>query len=315
MAEADTVMPPPAPEASFDPVTAMAQARDQLLTEARETWDSIQAMAAGPERARMEAAFSRTSTELMAATQADPFFRDHATVAEAGDDLFANLNLSALQHVRTQLAIDDPRAVQIEGLLEELRDALTARISEDPELTAQMGTTAEEVAEYMLQGEHSAAQAEKWHGRSERLDEETSARLAAVLKDGHRTVDDAAVPRDLTEQVALDQLLTVDRHQQLADVPGVEALVDRMIEELPAEDLEVVRGGDSRPLQAEIRDPAVRAAVAAELKTEADLEAGHAPSERETVEAYQIMARARQAELTAEHGTNHAAEIEDGHTL
>ncbi|MCA0851526.1 relaxase/mobilization nuclease domain-containing protein [Salipiger thiooxidans] len=319
MVEPDTLMPSEThattQDGSFDPVATMVQARDKMLAEARETWESIQAMEASPERVRMEAEFSRTSAELLAATQADPFFRDHATIAEPGADLFANLTLSSLQHVREGLEADDPRVGKIDRTLDDLRGALISAFSKDPEVAAQMGTTPEELAEYLLQGEHSIAQAETWRGRAESLDEESAARLTVVLEKGHRIVDGVAVPRDLTEQLALDQLLTVDKHHQLADVPAIEALVDRMAGELSNGDLAKVFAGDSTPLQDEIRDPAVRAAVAAELKNEADVVAGHGPREGDTVEAYQAMARARQAELAAERVSEQGAEIEDGHEL
>ncbi len=133
--------------------------------------------------------------------------------------------------------------------------------------------------------------------------------------EGHRIIDGVAVPRDLVEQLALNQLLTVDKHHQLADVPAIESLVDRMAETLSDAELAQVLEGDSTPLQDEIRDPAVRAAVAAELKNEADLVVGQGARERETVEAYQAMARERQAELAAEHAAERGLDIEDGHEL
>ncbi|NDW01306.1 relaxase/mobilization nuclease domain-containing protein [Salipiger sp. PrR002] len=317
--EADTLMPPQTHAAtqdgSFDPVAAMTQAREQLLAEARETWESIQAMEAGPERVRMEAEFSRTSTELMAATQADPFFQDHAMVAETRDDVFAHLTAASLQHVRGGLEADDPRVGQIDSTLDDLREALTAAFAQDADLMAQLGTTPEELAEYAAQGDHSLAQAALWQGRAESLDEGASARLAAVFEEGHRIIDGVAVPRDLVEQLALDQLLTVDKHHQLADVPAIESLVDRMADTLSDAELAQILEGDSTPLQEEIRDPAVRAAVAAELKNEADLVVGQGDRERETVEAYQAMARERQAELAAEHAAERGLDIEDGHEL
>ena len=59
----------------------------------------------------------------------------------------------------------------------------------------------------------------------------------------------------------------------------------------------------------------VRAAIAAELKIEADLVVGQGARRREAVEAYQTMARTHQAELAAEHSTEHGADLEDGHEL
>ncbi|MCA0942753.1 relaxase/mobilization nuclease domain-containing protein [Salipiger pacificus] len=319
MPPADTLTPLRTPEQAselrVDPVAAMAQARDQMLAEARETWDSIQAMEAGPERVRMEVEFSRTSAELMAATQADPFFRNHAVIAAPGDDPFAHLTPSSLQHVRAELEPDDPRVGQINSALDDMRDALTVAFSDQTELLAQMGTTSEELAEYVLQGAHSVAQAETWRCRAEGLDKEAFARLTEVLEEGHRIIDGVAVRRDLAEQLALHQLLTVDKHHQLAQVPAIESLVDQMAEALSDAGLGQVLEGDSTALQGEIRDPAVRAAVAAELKNEADLMVGQGARERETVEAYQAMARERQAELASEHAAEQGADIEDGHEL
>ena len=180
---------------------------------------------------------------------------------------------------------------------------------------AQLGTTPEELAEYAAQGDHSRAQAALWRGRAESLEAEASARLTVALEEGHRIIDGVAVPRDLVEQLALDQLLTVDKYHQLADVPAIESLVDRMAEALSDAELAQVLEGDSTPLQGEIRDPAVRAAVAAELKNEADLVVGQGDREHETVEAYQAMARVRQAELAAEHAAARGLNIEDGHEL
>ncbi len=179
----------------------------------------------------------------------------------------------------------------------------------------QMATTSEELAEYLLQGGHSIAQAETWCGRVESLDEEASARLTVALEEGHRIIDDVAVPRDLVEQLVLDQLLTVDKHHRLADVPAIESLVDRMADTLSDAELAQILEGDSTPLQDEIRDPAVRAAVAAELKNEADLVVGQGARERETVEAYQAMAQVRQAELAAEHAAERGLDLEGGHEL
>lgn len=315
MSEADTLTPPPLENGSLDAIAAMAVARDQMLSEARQTWDSIQSMDAGPERVRMQAEFSRTSAELIEATQADPFFQDHATIAHAGDDLFAHLTPTSLQHVREGLELDDPSVRQIDSALDDMRDALTIVFSSETDLMAQMSTTAEELAEYLLQGEHSVAQAEAWRGRAEALDEDASARLTDMLEEGHRIIEGVTVPRDLAEELALDQLLTVDKHHPLADLPAIEALVNRMTGELSNEALGQVLEGDSTPLQDEIRDPAVRAAIAAELKIEADLVVGQGARRREAVEAYQAMARTHQAELAAEHSTEHGADLEDGHEL
>ena len=76
---------------------------------------------------------------------------------------------------------------------------------------------------------------------------------------------------ELTEAVAREQMLSADRHLRLSEVPALEAIVDRMQESLRPEDLERVRSGDLGPLAEQVRDPALRAAVAHELKNEGDL--------------------------------------------
>ena len=75
----------------------------------------------------------------------------------------------------------------------------------------------------------------------------------------------------LTEALAKDQLLTADRHLRLSEVPALEAIVDRMHATLKPEDLDRVRSGDLAPLNEQVRDPALRAAVAHELNNESDL--------------------------------------------
>ncbi len=73
---------------------------------------------------------------------------------------------------------------------------------------------------------------------------------------------------ELTEAVAREQMLSADRHLRLSEVPALEAIVDRMQESLRPEDLDRVRSGDLAPLAEQVRDPALRAAVAYELRNE-----------------------------------------------
>jgi len=58
---------------------------------------------------------------------------------------------------------------------------------------------------------------------------------------------------------------------RLSEVPALEAIVDRLHDTLKPEDLDRVRSGDLAPLNEQVRDPALRAAVAHELKNEGDL--------------------------------------------
>lgn len=310
--EAEMVMKPGAD----DPVARLVAAREDLLGEAREAWDNIQAVEAGPERVQLEAEFSKASAESLEISPDETFFRDHSVMADAGSDLFANLTLASMNHVREGLGEDDPHAVQIDGFLEEVRGRLESAFTVHEDRLAVAHTTPEELVEYALQGEHSVAQVAVWNERG-------AGGLAAEAGEAQRMVADVGVPRNLQEAVALDQLLSVDRGHLLSDVPAIEALVDRMEQELDRDEVARVLTGDDTPLQTGIGDPAVRAAVAAEMRNEADIGAGvpdGSPAgggEGETVEAYQEMARAQVAELErgADRTRDAGADLDDDHSL
>lgn len=99
-----------------------------------------------------------------------------------------------------------------------------------------------------------------WMETERALGQEVRAELAAFT-----------LAPELTEAVAREQMLSADRHLRLSEVPALEAIVDRMQESLRPEALERVRSGDLGPLAEQVRDPALRAAVAHELKNEGDL--------------------------------------------
>lgn len=112
--------------------------------------------------------------------------------------------------------------------------------------------------------------------------------------DASRIIDDYDVPRDLQETLARDQLIHGEQYQRLADVPAIEAIVERMSQDLSPEDLQSVRDGDASALREEIKDPSIRAAVASELRNEADL-SEDAARQSEPVEQFQSMARQHDA--------------------
>lgn len=122
----------------------------------------------------------------------------------------------------------------------------------------------------------------------ERTAENRAAMTLDLKDDAARIIDDYEIPRDVQEMVARDQLLQAERYHRLADVPAIEAIVDRLNETLSQDDLERVRAGDATALLEEVKDPAIRAAVASELRNEAELgDQRHS----ESVEQYQQMAR------------------------
>lgn len=83
-------------------------------------------------------------------------------------------------------------------------------------------------------------------------------------------IDDYELPRDIEETIAKDQLMQADRYYRLADVPAIKRIANRLEDSLSESDLERVREGDATALLEEVKDPAIRAAVASELRNEPD---------------------------------------------
>jgi hypothetical protein len=111
---------------------------------------------------------------------------------------------------------------------------------------------------------------------------------------------------ELTEAVARDQLLSADRHMKLSEVPALEAIVDRLHDTLKPEDLDRVRSGDLAPLNEQVRDPALRAAVAHELKNEGDLgQSGEVGPWADLARAQQRAAELGQRDRAVERDTGH----------
>lgn len=308
--EAETLIEPGAD----DPVARLVAARADLLGEAQAAWENIRAMAPGAERATLEAEFSKASADSLEIGGGDRFFRDHATTADAGSDLFANLTLASVAHVRAGLDDHDPRLAQIDRFLEDLRGRLEAAFTLHADRLDEAGTTPEELAAYTLQGEHSVAQVAAWHARG-------AGALSVEADEARQIVAGLGVPRDLQEAVALDQLLSVDPDHRLSDVPALAALAERMVQVLDRDKLANVLTGDDAPLRTEIGDGAVRAAVAAGMRNEAnpaaDLSDGAPAAGGETVAAYQAMARAKMAELErgAERVRATDAGLDDDHEI
>ena len=92
-----------------------------------------------------------------------------------------------------------------------------------------------------------------------------------LSQEADNIIDDYELPRDVNEMIARDQLMEADRYSRLADVPAIERIVDELNDTLSEEDLQRVRAGDATALLEEVKDPAIRAAVASELRNEADL--------------------------------------------
>ncbi|QEW23997.1 type IV secretion system T-DNA border endonuclease VirD2 (plasmid) [Marinibacterium anthonyi] len=272
------------PDGERDVAERLLSAREDLLSEARAAWDNIQAMVPGAERAQLEEAFSRASLDSLAVCRDEPFFRDHATLAEV--DPFADLTLASMSHLRNALGDGDPRAVQIDRIFEDLRARLEDALTGHEDRLGAAGTTRDELAEYLLQGEHSVALVEAWEARgfADLAEEAALARSMAA---------EVEIPRDLQEAVARDQLMSVEYDHSLADLPALQRITDRMTEELSAEAQTSILSGDDTPLRLDIPDPAVRAAVASVMRGEA---------ESETVEAYQEISRAQEAQVERSRG-------------
>ncbi|MGR3436173.1 MAG: hypothetical protein ACU0CO_14985, partial [Shimia sp.] len=107
-----------------------------------------------------------------------------------------------------------------------------------------------------------------------------------------------ALPRELEEDLAKDQLSRADAGRRLSEIPAVEALVRRVGRDLDPEDREAALGGDTSALSKQVTDPTLRAVVASELRhgaaTGVEPERARAS---DAVDDYQSLAR--QADLRA----------------
>ncbi len=309
---------------TIDPSARLIETQQQLVTDAKQAWEDIQQMEAGPERVELERQFTESVRET---DIADPFFDFHSDTVAPVFDLYHLGVVEELNNFRDRASADTSALQLANEALDEIRSKLgTAFEGIETELEAER-TSAAEMAERFMLKERTKAQLTAWgeagfnaeigngipdeaKGLLEELKEEIRAsaekngrevdwtkeqeKAESYIREGYiqnkaefgerydetcslakkqavNIVDDYELPRDLSEALARDQLMEAEKYTRLADVPAIERIVDRVAESLSEQDLEAVRAGDSTALLEEVKDPAIRAAVASELKNEANI--------------------------------------------
>lgn len=286
MTSTDVDVPP------VDPGSRLAEAQGKLVETARQAWTDIQEMEPGAEKTQLEVEFGEQAQALRDASILEPFFDQHTKAVASEEDPYALDGVKALYMARVGVSEGSAAEAKIDEILDDMREKLQEAFSPQEERLERVETTPEEMSERFMIENRTVAQVASWR------DQENSAVGALYLeaerdlsKDAARIIEGYEVPRDLDELIARDQLTQAEQDKRLADLPAIEAIVDRVSAELSEDDLEKVRAGDATSLREEISDPAVRAAVASELKHEADLTEESTERHSEPVDQFQMLVR------------------------
>ena len=270
-------MPDATLHAEGDAAARIEGARAEMIASATEAWEAIRAMEPSAERVELERSFADQARASLKLAPDNLLLAEHARAAERRDDPYHNPTLASLarldQGMTEGISLDAGLRATLAHARDEIGERLTALFSIRKDELRTAGTSVEEMVARFSLSERSEGQRASWIAEqpntmqkvfwmeAERaLGQEVRAELATFT-----------LAPELTEAVAREQMLSADRHLRLSEVPALEAIVDRMQESLRPEDLERVRSGDLGPLAEQVRDPALRAAVAHELKNEGDL--------------------------------------------
>lgn len=300
------LMPDPTLHEEGDAATRIETARAEMIAAAEEAWGAIRAMEPSAERVELERSFAEQARVSLNLAPDNPLLAAHARVAAHEEDPYFHPTLASLARLESAppegLTLDESIRAALSHVRDEIGERLTALFTIREDELRIAGTSVEEMVARFTVAERSEAQVASWTSdqpntmqkvfwiEMERaIGQEVRTELAAL-----------EFAPDLTEAVAREQLLSADRHLRLSEVPALEAIVDRMHETLPGEDLERVMSGDLTPLAERVRDPALRAAVAHELRNEGDLSADHSVGQwadlaRSHVRAAELGLREREA--------------------
>jgi hypothetical protein len=270
------LMPDHSLHAEGDPAARIEAARVEMIASAAGAWEAIRAMEPSSERVDLERSFAEQARASLRLAPESVLLAEHAREADRTADPYHNLTLASLarldQGLTEGVSLDEGLRVTLAHVREEAGARLTALFAFREDDLRSAGTSIEEMVARFSAPERSVGQLAGWLSQ-----EDTAARVLwrETERDLARGVDsslkDLSLSPGLVEAMARDQLLTADRHLKLSEVPALEAIVDRLHDTLKPEDLTRVRSGDLVPLSEQVRDPALRAAVAHELKNEGDL--------------------------------------------
>jgi hypothetical protein len=228
------------------------------------------------ERVDLERSFAEQARTSLPLAPENILLAEHARAASHDDDPYFHptlATLARLEHGSAEgLSLDVGLRATLAHVREEIGERLSAIFTLREDNLTSAGTSVAEMVARFSGVERSEGQLASWTSQDDPSAKvlwlEAERDLARAVSTALETVE---FPPDLTEAMARDQLLTADRHLKLSEVPALEAIVDRVHDLLSREDLDRVLHGDLAPLAEQVRDPALRAAVAHELKNEADL--------------------------------------------
>jgi hypothetical protein len=278
-------MPDATLHAEGDAAARIEVARAEMIASATEAWEAIRAMEPSAERVDLERSFADQARASLKLAPDNLLLAEHARAAERSVDPYHNPTLASLarldQGMTDGISLDEGLRATLAHVRGEIGERLTALFSIREDELRIAGTSVEEMVARFSLAERSEGQRASWIAEQPNTMQkvfwmETERALGQEVDAALRGLDLAPA---LSEALARDQLLSADRHLRLSEVPALEAIVDRIQESLRPEDLERVRTGDLAPLTEQVSDPALRTAVAHELKNEGDLSqtgsAGH----------------------------------------
>lgn len=311
-------------EPNIDPTESFAHDVERIFTSAQQAWSDIQNMEPSAERVQLEARFAEQTRIMQAAAVSDPFWEKHSRALTPDEDPYCLALVRDIHSARDHLN-DDPAARRaLDISMDEIRQRLEAAFTASEDKLAALGTNAEEMAERFVLSSRTVGQVERWRASDAVAEEHLRASdpndvvsqtpyhaiERELAQQAANIIGDYEVPRDLQEVIARDQLLFGEKYQRLSDVPAIEAIVERMTQELSIEELTAVRAGDYSVLREEIKDPAIRAAVGSELRNEADISSVN-ERHSEPVDQFQQLARQTAGARAAQQEHSAALDLSD----
>lgn len=259
-----------------DAAARIETARAEMVAAAVEAWDAIRGMDPSAERVELEGRFADQARATLSLAPDNILLAEHDRMASHEEDPYFNPTLASLARLEAEttagLTLDAGLRATLAHVREEIGERLEALFSLRDEDLQAAGTSAQEMAARFLAPERSEGQLAAWHDQdgveAKVLWRELERSLGVEVG---RDLETLSLSFALEEALAREQILSAERHLRLSEVPALEAIVDRVQEILPQADLDLVLSGDLTPLVEHVRDPALRAAVAHELKNEGDL--------------------------------------------
>jgi type IV secretion system T-DNA border endonuclease VirD2 len=259
-----------------DAAARIETARAEMVAAAVEAWDAVRAMDPSAERVALEGRFADQARATLSLAPDNILLAEHARMASHEEDPYFNPTLASLARLEAEtsagLTLDAGLRATLSHVREEIGERLEALFSLRDEDLRAAGTSSQEMAARFLVPERSEGQLAAWHDQdgveAKVLWRELERSLGVEVG---RDLEILSISPALEEAIAREQILSAERHLRLSEVPALEAIVDRVQEILPQADLDLVLSGDMTPLVEHVRDPALRAAVAHELKNEGDL--------------------------------------------